>query len=292
MPDSADPAPNPPNTAAEPNVTPENPGQTTPQPIPVTVTVNLPAALAKFQVGLQRLIDLVSVGIAGVQKVEESEYQSGPFRSSIHLADNRIPFSEIKTVFDAWCLKSGFTDAVDYLSVFLEECRLVASVHSLGSNTTAAELDRVRFEERESFHGLLPRRQIKFLTEHYDVNSNLQEHVLSLIQVRNCFVHRHGIVGNKDLNDSDRMTIKWNAFHMVLADTVTGRETLADEQSAPTENASNLIARIGPVERHLSVGDRIQLSPREFFDTMYTFYSFALELLQVVEQRVRPDNAS
>ena len=290
MPDSAHPDPNPPNTAAEPDVTPENPDQTAPQPISVNITVNLPAALAKFQVGLQRLIDLVSAGIAGVQKVEESEYQSSPFRSSVHLADNRIPFSEIKTEFDAWCLKSGFTDAVDYLSVFLEECRLVVGLHSLGSNTTGAELDRVRFEERKSFHWLGTRRQIKFLRERYDVSSQLQEHVLSLIGVRNCFVHRHGIVGNEDLNDSDRMTIKWYAFHLILADTVTGRETLADEQSDPTENLSNLIPRIGLVERHLSVGDRIQLSPREFFDTMYSFYSFALELLQVVERRLRPDN--
>ena len=30
------------------------------------------------------------------------------------------------------------------------------------------------------------------------------------------------------------MTIKWYAFHLVLVDTVTGTEMLADEQSAPT----------------------------------------------------------
>jgi len=290
MPDPAHPDPNPPNAAAEPNVTPENLGQTAPQQTPVNITVNLPAILAKFQVILQRLIDLVSVGFTGVHRVEESEYDVSPFRSSVQLADNRIPFSEIKTEFDTWCLKSGFTDAVDYLSVFLEECRLVVSLHSLGSNTTGAALDRARFEERESFHWLGTRRQIKFLRERYDVSSPLQEHVLSLIDVRNCFVHRHGIVGNDDLNDSERMTIKWYAIHTIIADTVTGRETLVDEQSGPTENPSNLIARIGLVERHLSVGDRIQLSPREFLDAMYTFYRFAVELLQVVERRLQPDN--
>ena len=58
------------------------------------------------------------------------------------------------------------------------------------------------------------------------------------------------------------------------------------------ENPSNLIARIGLVEKHLSVGDRIQLSPREFFDTMHTFHKFALELLQAVERRLQPNNAN
>jgi hypothetical protein len=158
MPDPAQPDPNAPNTAAEPNVTLENPGQTAPQPIPVNITVNLPATLAKFQVILQRLIDLVSVGVTGVHKLEEAEYDVSPFRSSVRLADTRIPFSEIKTEFDIWCLKSGFTDAVDYLSLFLEECRLVVSLYSLGSNTTDAELDRVRFEEHERFHWLGTRR--------------------------------------------------------------------------------------------------------------------------------------
>lgn len=58
-------------------------------------------------------------------------------------------------------------------------------------------------------------------------------------------------------------------------------------QSAPQQI---LMARLGLVERHLSVGDRIQLSATEFFDTMYTFYRFALELLQVVERRLEPGN--
>jgi hypothetical protein len=107
------------------------------------------------------------------------------------------------------------------------------------------------------FIGSGTRRQINSLRERYDVSSHLEEHVLSLIDVRNCFVHHHGIVGNDDLNDSERMTMKWYAFHTMIANTVTGRETLVDEQNAPTENPSNLIARIGLVKRHLSVGDRI-----------------------------------
>ena len=102
----------------------------------------------------------------------------------VHLGDNRIPFAEIQTEFDAWCLKSGFTDAVHYLSVFLEECRLVVGLHSLGSNTTGAEFDRVRLEERESFHWFGTPKQIKFLREHYGVSSQLEEHILSLIGVR------------------------------------------------------------------------------------------------------------
>jgi hypothetical protein len=276
--------------AAEPNLTPENQEQSAPQQIHVNISVNLTAALAKFLVVIQRLVDLVSVGITGVRKVEESEYNSGPFRSSVRFADSRIPFSEIKTEFDAWSLKNGFTDAVDYLSVLLEECRLVASLSSLGSNITGAELNRARFEERESFHWMGTRRQIEFLRERYNISSPLEEHVLSLIKIRNCFVHRHGIVGNEDLDDSGRMMIKWYAFHMMISDTVTGTETLVDQQSGPTQNPSNLRLRVGLVERCLSIGDRIQLSPTEFFDTMHTFYRFALELLQVVERRLQPGN--
>jgi hypothetical protein len=51
----------------------------------LTVNINLPAALAKLDRDLQHLVDLVSIGVTGVRKVEESEYKISPFASAQQL---------------------------------------------------------------------------------------------------------------------------------------------------------------------------------------------------------------
>jgi hypothetical protein len=61
----------------------------------VTVNVNLPAALSKLEKRLQQLVDLVSIGVRGVRKVEETEYKVSPFAAAQQLAEP-LPYSEVK----------------------------------------------------------------------------------------------------------------------------------------------------------------------------------------------------
>ena len=56
------------------------------QPTHIEVDVNLPALLGKLQVGLQRLSDLVAMGLAGAPKVEESDYNEPREFASVQIA--------------------------------------------------------------------------------------------------------------------------------------------------------------------------------------------------------------
>jgi hypothetical protein len=260
-----------------------------PQPVNVHVEVNLPASFAKLRVRLQRLVDLPSIGTIGVRKVTESEYQTSPFPESFQIApDGRIPYPAVVEEFIEWCLKNSFTEAIDCMSAFLEECRSLAAVVRIGSNTTTVGEWNA---EMNSFHRMGFPDKIAHLREEFGIQSQFEEHVVSLNRVRNCLVHRLGIVGAKDVSQDAKLVIKWHALRMIIIDSVTGEESSVAEQKV-AKNESKLVARFGPVEKQLSIGDQIRLSPDELFYTMFTFYRFASELLQALGQQIPGGSAS
>ena len=79
------------------------------------------------------------------------EYQAGPFKESFQIAPaGRVPHPAVKDEFLDWCLKNSFTEAIDCMNAFLEECRLLAALFRLGSAT----------------HPRLPRRPSPWQKEH------------------------------------------------------------------------------------------------------------------------------
>jgi hypothetical protein len=256
----------------------------------VTVTTNLPASLAKLESHLQHLVDVVSIGVIGVQKVEEAEYKVSPFAAAQQLAEP-LSYAEAKEEHLYWSLKSAFTEAIDRIGEFLEECRVLAVLYRLGSTTINGEgWNRIWTTEREAFDRKPFPAKIEYLREQCGTNFQFEEHVLTLNQARNCLVHRLGVVSEKDSKGKELFTIKWHSIRFVIIDCVTGEETFVP-QLTPTKNESTLNLRIGPIEKSFHVGDRLRLSPEELNYTMWTFRSFALELLQAIE-RLRPSAAT
>lgn len=252
----------------------------------VTINVNLPAALAKLDRDLQRLVDLVEIGVTGVRKVEEAEYKISPFVAAQQLHEP-IPFSEVKDEHLLWCLKNAFTGAIDRIGEFLEECRVLGNLYRLGPTTISGEdWLRIGTSERRQFDGKGFPDKIEYLRQEFDATSQFEGHILTLNQARNCLVHRLGVVSQKDVKGKEFFTIRWHAMRIVVIDSVTGEETLLP-QLTPTKNESTVNLRVGPVEKQFRVGDRIRLSPDELNYTMWTFRSFALEILQAIE-RLRP----
>jgi hypothetical protein len=249
----------------------------------VHIQINLPTALAKLDRDLQRLIDLVSIGVTGSRKVEEDEYEISPFASSQQLQPP-LSYPQVKDEYVSWVLRNAFTQAIDHVAEFLEQCRVLATFYSLGSATISGEEWRRIWEaEHEAFDRKTFPDKIKWLREKCGATFRFEDHVLTLNQARNCLIHRLGIVSRKDTKNSEAFTIKWHAMRLVAIDSVTGEE-IPVPNPAPLKNESTLALKLGPVEKQFRIGDRIELSSDELNYTMWTFHSFALEVLQAIEQ--------
>jgi hypothetical protein len=163
--------------------------------------------------------------------------------------------------------------------------------YSLGSATINGEdWNRIWTAEREAFDRKAFPDKIKWLREKCGATFQFEEHVLTLNQARNCLVHRLGLVSQRDTKEHELFTIKWHALRIVIIDSVTGEETFVP-QSEPTKNESTVNLRIGPVEKQFRIGERIRLSPEELNYTMWTFHSFALEVLKSIE-RLEPNRSA
>ena len=252
----------------------------------INVQINLPAALSKLERDLQQLVDLVSIGMTGIRKVEEAEYKVSPFASAQQL-HSPLSYPEVKDEYVSWVLRNAFTDAIDRVGEFLEQCRVLATFYSLGSATVSGEdWNRIWTAEREAFDRKGFPDKIKWLREKCGAVFQFEEHVLTLNQARNCLVHRLGLVSQRDTKEHELFTIKWHTLRIVIIDSVTGEETFVP-QSEPTKNESTVNLRVGPVEKQFRIGERIRLSPEELNFTMWTFRSFALEVLKAIE-RLQP----
>ncbi len=255
----------------------------------VDLSINLVAALGKFLVQLQHLADFVSIGVTGVGKVEEADYERTPFAHSYQIAgEHRVPYPQIKEEFTTWCIKNSFTEAVDILSIFLEECRLIAALYTLSGGAISGEQwNQAVFGERSGFHKLSFPAKIERLRTKYGVHSGFEEFVLSLNGARRCMIHRLGVVGPEDTKGADYLSVKWQKIEFYTRDKVTGEETSVALQK-PTEHESELILRVGPTEQQFRLQERIKLSPTELFQTIHTFYRFAVELLKALERMAPP----
>ena len=255
----------------------------------VNISINLLAALGKLLVQLQHLADFVSVGVIGVGKVEEGDYEQSPFAYSYQIAgEHRVPYPQIKEQFTTWCIKNSFTEAVNILSIFLDECRLIAALYSLGDGTiTGEQWNQTVFDESRSFHQLPFPAKIERLRTKYGVRSDFEEFVLSLNRARRCLIHRVGLVGPEDTKGGDYISIRWQKIELYTRDKVTGEEAPVTF-GKPTEHESELLLRVSPVEKRFRLRERIELTPTELFQTIHTFYRFAAELLQGLRVWLHP----
>jgi hypothetical protein len=254
------------------------------EPTHINIDVNLPALLGKLQVGLQRLGDLVIIGLVGSPKVEESDYREPREFASLQIASNeRMSLSKAREAFRTWCLKNSFTEAIDLVSAFLEDCRTIAALFRLRGTCTGTDLNKVYIEDAKKFHEFGFPAKIEHLRKDFGIASQFEDHVVSLNRARNCLVHRLGIVSPKDINASGRLVVTWHSLNLIAIDNSTGRETILVEPTV-FESESQIAARIGPYRREFRIGDRILFDRNEHKHTVFTFYVFALELVQTLEK--------
>jgi len=97
-----------------------------------------------------------------------------------------------------------------------------------------------------------------------------------------------GIVSPKDVDPSGHLVVTWHSFNLVAIDNTTQRETVLSEPTV-LESESTFAARIGPYRRKFAVGKRISFNRNEHKHTIFTFYVFALEIMQALEKR-HPEN--
>lgn len=195
------------------------------------VEVDLNRLYAGLNAELQPCINMVSFGLraAAYGEVPDEPHTRMPGTNMEFRTGTKPPDSVLRPQFEAWVLTGGLRDAVEVVSVFLEHARFTASFFRLCERLRTetgnyepggeAEMSPQDYEqlvvtEQKKFHRLGFPDKLGYLRTQYPVAlaPDLGDKVLTINQARNCFVHRRGVVSERDTNCEDGLQVCWNTM--------------------------------------------------------------------------------
>ena len=246
----------------------------------MTMNINLDGLVGKLNIQLQYLSDVLKFSNTAVDNVKEQNYNDYCAFAQISTADNqKLSYDKAKSKFQEWCLRNSFRDSVETIIVFLEECHLVCALLDSRENCriNVEDYNQIVSEKQKRFHKLNFPDKIEFLRKIFSISSSLEEHVLSLNKVRNCLVHRSGIVGQQDLNADNELIAKFREIQFIA---LTPDKTNERVITGPTimNEGEHLAVRSQDCEKHFGLGQKIDFTPLEHFRTVFTFSVFGKEI--------------
>lgn len=242
--------------------------------------IDFDSLLGKLQTNLQHLSDLVLFSHVASSSVQEAGYNNSSAFFHFQPAQNqKLNFDQAKESFGQWCLATSFEDAIDYLHCFLEECYTVCEILKSGQD------NRIKFElfrwiiniGRRRFHKLGLPDKLKHLKGVYQVSSSIEEQILSLNRVRNCLVHRLGIINDQDVDANKILVAKFKQMELLTISPNHDQEIII---SGPTrvEAGWRVVVRFNEYKKEFKLGDCINFTEHEHIWAIFTFFWFGQEI--------------
>jgi len=186
-----------------------NPDEPAQGKVILRITINLDSPFGQLQRAVMRMVDLVSFGLSVKQQAELAELPRLPDVFLQLQIGSRLPLEKLPAEFGIWTLGSGLRDMIEALEPFLEEVWKI----SWALKTYAGGPDGRR--TRDEIVGVLQdlekghaefrefpvAKKLSLLLEEEPSLLPREGKIafFSIISLRNCLVHRRGVVGNQGL---------------------------------------------------------------------------------------------
>ena len=200
--------------------------------------------------------------------------------------------AEVRADFKRWAIGVGLTEAIGALEQFLIELGYLVELQSKRRLTAKRDCTLQEFFSdlrseltREFAQGGWPVR-IERLRARYDFEVRFAAELLSINQVRNCLVHRRGVVGMRDINDhnNQELALKYRAAELVES-APNGEERIV--VAGDVVKAGHELQLRHGVEREKRFGRAtcIAFEAQEFTHLLMTLYSFGMALVDEAVKR-------
>ena len=186
---------------------------------------------------------------------------------------------------DDWLLRSGYIDLISGLNEsLLEGCRIIR-LFRVATSSKEQPISTIELAEAlmDKIDVELMRKNIPELLDELqrEVGKRLPllEAVTSINKVRNCLVHRNGIVDRRDVNIREEQVLRLNIMQhqiYVRADGVDQRLTRALKSQSPVISA--LKTENWEIHIDYPIGSPIILTTDIYNDSFYTCYAFLSNL--------------
>jgi len=258
-----------------------------PPPKHVTIPLDLGKLQVPYLVVLQHILDVLAVSMSGVDLVSDEMYSSFlPTFFNVGTAPAaKLPAEDARSETRRWLLTNAFRDAVDATGLFLDGVRETARalIAASAGTLTGALLREITTAEAAEFKKLGIGKKVQGLREHIGCELAFYEVVFSINAVRNCLVHRRGVVSAEDVDSAGCLVLKYGAFELFTSSADGSNEVIVDKPTH-VEGGTRIFIRRVERSRAFRVGDRIDLSVDEINHVFATLMQFSMTTVVELER--------
>lgn len=271
----------------------------------VNISINVDNLIATLNRQLQVVIDNVAAGLYYVDTCDWAKMTKGSALDDVHWEPKllpmpgatfpfysapQVPDSEVlKKRYRTWVLTSGFRDAIELASGFLDRIRPICALLKLAGVRVPkpTNLQNVMSADESKFKKYgLPRR-IEYFKEKCGLKCNPDhtQAILSINGARNCLVHRYGLVTEKDADRGGKLRIAWRRPRLFAKDK-DGKER---DMIPPCrlEPGEPLLMSFSTMSRSFNVGETISFTPQEFCEICFTISAWVSSWGQCIRDAVQ-----
>jgi hypothetical protein len=253
------------------------------------MSLELPLPSGILQTTLQRSRDLVAFGLQAADHAALVDLRVPDSFLEVVPARNRALDPEgARSEFRTWVLANGLRDCVEAIGPTLEWVRKFCFFWTREGSVTPLEDGKFRLSGRltgdewntnivrgaAKFDRLPLPEKLIYLQKRYSWHRpELSDHILSLNAVRNCLVHRDGIVGGNDLKLSgdQGLSVRWRKGELVAG---TGTDKRVLEAGSHVDAGETVTVEFIDLEKSFALGERVVFNVTEYVDISLTFLLF------------------
>lgn len=172
---------------------------------------------------VRRAAAFMGLGLNAAYDENFKNYQLAPI-TQIEIIPSNLnndSISHLKKEFAIWIIAGGLNELIEGFESFLMRIHLILLVINLKKGSMSREEAR---KERSKFNYRGLKDKLNLMSEKYNLILENASYIESLAYARNCFTHRHGIVGQNDLkNGESELAIQWKGMD-VFVSTPEGEE--------------------------------------------------------------------
>ena len=175
-----------------------------------------------------------------------------------HDAKDGVVVNLLKSDYITWIAAVSFGQLADLLSLYLDDVYILLGMYGLVGGKRTNVLKDYRNFRMKSLN-----EKIKVLEDVYSLGSLYADVIASMTKIRNCIIHRHGIVGSDDLNEPGKATLRWKGAVLTTAGTKSGKVSPEHRGPVLTEKGDTLFIEVVMKEKSFQIGKQVILNPQE-----------------------------
>jgi hypothetical protein len=249
-----------------------------------TTTISLNDVADRYLSHYQKLFDISMFSLSSFRKASEQDYDE--FAQQLMVMpknQGRMTFDKAKDATETWVLKHVLAEALGSMVPLMEDCRTICALcdFKTAKKQNPSEVQEITGKQRQEFIGLPLPEKFNVLKQKYNLDSEVKEHVQSLLQVTRALA-RDSVLTEAETEGKPETTLKIRAVTLVQipAKGPSGEPTI------------NLSRKISDATRVVKVGEKITFTKAEQFGSLVTMAIFLGSMLQGVQAYARKTGAA